>query len=384
MSRRKPRSSRRPGFRTARPGAPPGTINVETHTLPSAIHAIAYGKEIAVERNCRTIADLDDLIDRYPVLWVNVDGLGDLAALVGLAKRFELHPLAMEDVVNVHQRAKIDQFGSCTFLVSHMVRAGEFLELEQVSLFVGKNFVISFQEQPGWDCLEPVRERIRKNVTRIREAGPGYLAYSLLDAVVDNYFPVLEALGERLETLEDEIILNPSREMVAQVHDLKRMLLNLRRSIWPQREALNVLIRDDVPHFDHESRLYLRDVYDHSVRIIDLIETYREICSDLMDLYLSSISNRMNEVMRVLTVISTLFIPLTFIAGVYGMNFDPDSSRWNMPELRWYLGYPLCMGLMAVVTIGQLIFFWRRGWIGQGRWQSQPLIPTQSEPKDKK
>ncbi|MCY2964028.1 MAG: magnesium/cobalt transporter CorA, partial [Planctomycetota bacterium] len=264
-------------------------------------------------------------------------------------------------------------------LVSHMVRLEETLELEQISMFVGPNFVISFQERPGWDCLEPVRERVRKCVTRVREAGPGYLAYSLLDAVVDHYFPVLEAYGERLETLEDQIILQPDRSAVAEVHDVKRELLNVRRSIWPQREALNVMVRDDIANFDPETRLYLRDVYDHAVRIIDLVETYREICSDLMDLYLSSVSNRMNEVMKVLTVISTLFIPLTFIAGVYGMNFDPDSSPWNMPEVRWYLGYPLCMGLMAVVSIAQLYFFYRRGWIGRGKWGAQPLFPpTQS------
>ncbi len=375
MTRRKTRSSRRRLKPLTAPGAPPGTLTIDPDSPAPAIHVLAYGKDAFVEKNVARTADLRELIGKFPVLWVNVDGLGDLSVLVQLAEMFDLHPLAMEDVVNVHQRAKVDQFGSRTFLVSHMVRMEESLELEQISMFVGPNFVISFQERPGWDCLEPVRERVRKCVTRVREAGPGYLAYSLLDAVVDHYFPVLEAYGERLETLEDQILLHPDRGAVAEVHDVKRELLNVRRSIWPQREALNVMVRDDIANFDPETRLYLRDVYDHAVRIIDLVETYREICSDLMDLYLSSVSNRMNEVMKVLTVISTLFIPLTFIAGVYGMNFDPDSSPWNMPEVRWYLGYPLCVGLMVVVSIAQLYFFYKRGWIGRGKWGAQPLFP---------
>jgi magnesium transporter len=239
------------------------------------------------------------------------------------------------------------------------------LESEQVSLFLGPDFVVTFQERPG-DCLEPVRERIRKKVARIRDAGPGYLTYSILDAVIDHFFPLLEAYGERLETLEDRIILRPDRSVVAEIHDMKRELLYVRRAIWPQREALNTLVRDDIPHISAETRLYLRDCYDHCVRLIDLVETYREVCSDLMDLYLSSISNRMNEIMKVLTIISTLFIPLTFVVGVYGMNFD-TASPWNMPELKWYFGYPLCLALMAAITVGQIFFFRRKGWIGQPR-----------------
>jgi len=374
MSRRKPRSRRKTSVR-ARPGTAPGTLVVDPQSAPSQVHVLAYGRDEVVEHDLPELNQLPALLAKYPVVWVNVDGLGNLAVLQELARVFALHPLAMEDVVNLHQRAKVETFHNHVFLVTHMAQLADTLEMEQISLFVGSNFVISFQERPGWDCLESVRERIRKSVTRIREAGPGYLAYALIDAVVDHYFPVLEQYGERLELLEDSILLHPERQTIAQVHAVKRELLHLRRAIWPQREALNILVRDEIPPFDGETRIYLRDVYDHAVRIIDLTETYREICSDLMDLYLSSVSNRMNEVMKVLTVISTLFIPLTFIAGLYGMNFQTEASPWNMPELTWYLGYPLCLLAMLVISALQLWFFYRRGWIGPGRWAEKSLIP---------
>src|SRR5262245_7632857 len=251
-------------------------------------------------------------------------------------------------------------------MLSHSISMTGHLVSEQLSLFLGPDFVITFQERPG-DCLEPVRERIRKQETRVREADAGYLAYAILDAVTDHYFPILEAYGERLEALEDRIVARPDRAVVAEIHDMKRELLYIRRAVWPQREALNTLVRDEIPHITAETRLYLRDCYDHSVRIIDLVETYREVCSDLMDLYLSSISNRMNEIMKVLTIISTLFIPLTFVVGIYGMNFDPQSSPLNMPELKWYFGYPMCLALMIAIAIAQLFYFRHKGWIGQGR-----------------
>ncbi len=353
--------------RRAKPGTAPGTLTVDPEAPRPEIRLMAYGPDRVVER---TIAEVDELrafVGQWPVCWVNVDGLGDRSTLERLAAIFGLHPLAMEDVVNTHQRAKVDQYGDLTFVVTHMVELGDHFEAEQVSLFLGSNFVITFQERPGWDCLEPVRDRIRRHVLRMRDAGSGHLAYSILDAVIDHYFPVLEAYGERLEVLEDSIVGQPDRGTIAEVHAVKRELLELRRAIWPQREAINVLVRDDIPHVNTETRLYLRDVYDHAVRIIDLVETHREVCSDLMDLYLSSISNRMNEVMKVLTVISTIFIPLTFIVGVYGMNFNTSASPWNMPELNWYLGYPLCLSLMAGITAGQFLFFKRKGWIGGGK-----------------
>jgi magnesium transporter len=366
-------SWRRKMKRRTQPGAPPGTLTVDPAAPRPVIRLMAYGPDRFIERDIAHVDELREFVGHWPVCWVNVDGLGDALTLERLADLFQLHPLAMEDVVNTHQRAKVDQFGELTFIVTHMVELTDHFESEQVSLFLGPNFVITFQERPGWDCLEPVRDRIRKQVLRVREAGPGYLTYAILDAVIDHYFPVLEAYGERLESLEDKIVGQPGRGVVGEVHAVKRELLYLRRAIWPQREALNTLVRDDIPHISAETRLYLRDVYDHAVRIIDLVETYREVCSDLMDLYLSSISNRMNEIMKVLTVISTIFIPLTFIVGVYGMNFNTAASPWNMPELNWHFGYPLCLALMAVITVGQFVFFWRKGWIGGTRESSNNL-----------
>jgi magnesium transporter len=352
--------------RRAAPGTAPGSLTVDPQAPKPVIRLLAYNSEKYIERDIVDPQELRHFLGHWHVCWVDVDGLGDAHTLEQIAAIFHLHPLAMEDVVNVHQRAKVDTFGDRTFMVTHMFSMTEHLESEQVSLFLGPDFVITFQERPG-DCLEPVRERIRKQETRVREADAGYLAYAILDAVTDHYFPILEAYGERLEVLEDRIVARPDRGVVAEIHDMKRELLYVRRAIWPQREALNTLVRDEIPHISAETRLYLRDCYDHSVRIIDLLETYREVCSDLMDLYLSSISNRMNEIMKVLTIISTLFIPLTFVVGVYGMNFDTQASPWNMPELKWPFGYPLCVALMIAIAIGQLFFFRHKGWIGQSK-----------------
>ena len=350
--------------RRAAPGAPPGSLTIDPQAPRPVIRLLAYSHDQYIARDITHPDELRQFLGHWPVCWVNVDGLGDAAVLEQLAAIFKLHPLAMEDVVNVHQRSKVDTFGDRTFVVTHMFRMADHLQSEQVSLFLGPDFVITFQEEAGWDCLEPVRERIRKQATRLCTAGPGHLTYEILDAVIDHYFPVLETFGERLESLEDRILLNPDRAVVAEIHDLKRELLYVRRAVWPQREALNTLVRDEIPHINAEARLYLRDCYDHCVRIIDLVETYREVCSDLMDLYLSSISNRMNEIMKVLTIISTLFIPLTFIVGIYGMNFD-TSSPYNLPELKWRYGYPLCLAVMVIITIGQALFFRRKGWIGR-------------------
>ncbi|MBI3300790.1 MAG: magnesium/cobalt transporter CorA, partial [Deltaproteobacteria bacterium] len=292
------------------------------------------------EQEIRDPQRVRDFLDRWPVTWVDVEGLGDVETIRTLGEIFGLHRLALEDVINVHQRAKVEQYGEHHFIVTRMVRLGEHLETEQLSLFLGKNFVLTFQEGHPGDCLDLIRERIRQKRGRIRDAGLDYLAYALLDAVVDCYFPILEEYGERLETLEDEILTRPHNGAVARIHEIKRNLLTLRRAIWPQRETFNTLLREEMPLVTDETRLYLRDCYDHTTQIIDLIETYRELGSDLIDVYLSSVSNRTNEIMRVLTVIATIFIPLTFLVGVYGMNFNPASSPWNMPELNWYWGYP--------------------------------------------
>jgi magnesium transporter len=328
------------------------------------IRILAYGPEEVVEQEITEPGRVRDFLNKWPVLWLDVEGLGDVETIRTLGEVFGLHRLALEDVLSVHQRPKIEQYGEYYFIVTRMVRLGEHLETEQLSLFLGKNFILTFQEGRPGDCLNLIRERIRQKGGRIREAGLDYLAYALLDAIVDCYFPILEEYGERLEAFEDEILTRPYGDTVARIHEIKRNLLTLRRAIWPQRETFNTLLRDELPLVTNETRLYLRDCYDHVTQLIDLIETYRELGADLIDVYLSSISNRTNEIMRVLTVISTIFIPLTFIAGVYGMNFNSSASPWNMPELNWFWGYPLSLALMAAVALGQLIFFRRRGWLG--------------------
>jgi magnesium transporter len=350
--------------RRARPGAPPGSVIVDPKAPKPRMRVIAYGPERYVEKEIADPDEVRTLLNQWPVCWINVDGLGDAELLQRLAEIVRLHPLALEDVVNLHQRAKVEAYGEQAFIVTHMVQLKEQLGIEQLSLYLGENFVVTFQQEPEWDCLGPVRERIRKGLSQVRQRGSGYLAYSLIDAVIDQYFPVLESYGERLEALEDQIVLRPTQRRTSELHELKRELLHLRRILWPLRDALNTLLRDPIPHIDAETRVYLRDCYDHMLRILDFVETDREVCSDLMDLYLTSISNRMNEVMKVLTVIATIFIPLTFIAGVYGMNFDTEVSPWNMPELKWEYGYPACLAVMLVIAVGLLVYFRRKGWIG--------------------
>ncbi len=298
------------------------------------------------------------------MVWVNVAGLGDVEILRAVATIFGVHHLALEDVVHVHQRPKVEVYGEHIFVVLRVLSGdGMISKTEQLSLFLGARFVLTFQERID-DALEPIRRRLRKIGPRMHGKGPDYLAYAIIDTVVDSYFPVLETLGERMEEIEDEVILSPVAGTAREVHCLSRSLLELRRAIWPTRDAINTLIREPYSVLSDSTRLYLRDCADHAARAIDLIETYRELGSNLMSLYQSMVSNRMNEVMKVLTIIATIFIPLSFVAGVYGMNFDPEASRWNMPELTWTWGYPAVLSLMLVMALGMLLFFKRRGWLG--------------------
>jgi magnesium transporter len=345
------------------PGTAPGTLQIDPKAPPPALRVMAFGPDSLEERAVGSVEELPALLGRKPVLWLNVDGLGDEGTLLRLGEIFGLHRLALEDVVGQHQRAKIEPYADHLFIVARVPQPGERLETEQLSLFLGRDFLLTFQERPG-DCFDPIRERLRKGGARIRSAGPDYLAYALLDAVVDSYFPVLEAYGEGLDALEDEVVERPERRAVSRIHEVKRDLLTLRRTIWPLRELLNALLRDPSPLVADETRTYLRDCYDHAIQIMDMVETYREISSSLTEAYLSSLSNRMNEVMKVLTVIATIFMPLGFLAGLYGMNFRTDVSPWNMPELGWRFGYPFCLGVMAAAAVAMLIYFRRKGWIG--------------------
>lgn len=366
------RRKHRDVIRRTKPGASPGSVVVDPQASKPRLTVIAYDKTQFVEQQDVPLAAVKGMLGKYAVVWLNVDGLGDAATIEEVGKLFGFHRLALEDVVNVHQRAKVDDYGDNLFIVSRMAHDTDPICTEQLSIFLGKDYVVTFQDMPG-DSLEPVRERLRKAIGRIRYSPPDYLAYALLDATIDGYYPVLEGVSDRLEHVEEEVLERADEAAVKPMRQLKHDLLQLRRAIWPHREALGLLIRERHAQVSDETRVYLRDVYDHVVQLIDLVEVYRELAMDLRDFYMSAVSNRINETMRVLTIVSTIFIPLTFIAGVYGMNFD------YMPELRWRYGYPLCLAAMAVTVALMLAYFRGQGWI-RLRW----LLPKrhQMPPKD--
>lgn len=344
------------------PGSAPGTLIAVPGSVEPKLDLLAYGPTDFIHKEIADVSELKDYIGKWPVVWVNVEGLGNIAKIQEIGDLFKIHHLALEDIINVHERAKVERYGDDLFLVMHMIELEKHLETEQLSVFTGKGFVVTFQEGPI-DTLNPARERIRRGQGHIRQLGADYLVYSIIDSVLDNYFPILEEYGEILDELEDHIIQKPSTEVVANVHSVKRDLLILRRAVWPLREAINTLIRDTETLFSDETRIHMRDCYDHAVRIIDFIETYRELAADLMDVYLSSLSNRMNEVMKVLTIITTLFVPPTLVAGIYGMNFNTEISNWNMPELNWYFGYQFALALMFAMTLAVVGLLWYKGWL---------------------
>ena len=346
------------------PGSAPGTLNIPADAQPTELLLVNYSPEGATQR-AATLEDVDQYLNRDSIFWLDVRGLGTESTLRQIGERAQLHPLLLEDVVNVPHNPKIDYYEDHLLVIMQMVRpkpSGRGFTSEQVSFVLGRKRLLTFQEESSWDCFESVRDRIRHNIGIVRSQGADYLMYTLIDTIIDSFFPVLDSLGEYIDTLEDEVVTNPSRNTIEKIHDLRRRLMKLRRYLWPQRTVINSLIRDGSQFLSSEMRIYLQDCYDHVVQVIDILENYREIVSSLMDVYLSSVSNRMNEVMKLLTVISSIFIPLTFIVGVYGMNFDPQASPWNMPELDWDYGYPAVWGLMIVIAAGLVVFFWRRGW----------------------
>lgn len=350
-------------------GASPGTLFPSPDAHPTNLHWYLYGPHTCEEQHKVPVHSVPDPIPEGSVLWVDVRGLSDTVQLEFLAHRFQIHALALADIVNTPQRPKAEAYQDHTLIICHMLSMGADGEIhvEQISVVHGANFVITVQEREhDGDVLDPVRKRLRQAKGRIRAAGADYLTYAILDAVVDAYFPVLEQISQLLEDLELPVLEHPTRETGKRVYAFKRTLLAVRRSIWPQREAFMVLLREEDGLMTAATRVFLRDVVDHTVQVVDLVETYREFTASLMELYLSSVNNRMNEVVKVLTIISTIFLPLSFIAGVYGMNFDPGTSRWNMPELRWAYGYPLALGMMALVGGGMLVWFRRVGWMGGG------------------
>jgi len=341
-----------------RPGTTPGTLaspEAATSAAPR-LTVINYTPEDVSEIEAKTVEECLDSLGKPGVTWINIDGLGQPNILARLGERLHFHPLALEDVFNVPQRPKLEAYGDHYFLIMRMVRVTPELTEEQVSLFFGPSYVVTVQERADGDVFEGVRDRIRKSRGRLRVAGADHLTYALLDAVIDAYFPVLEGLGERLERLEDECILDRGDLLLPKIQALRRDLLTLRRTIWPTREAVVALGREESTLITSETRLFLRDCYDHTLEALEIVETDRETASSVMEVYLAMQNQRLNEVMKVLTVAATLFIPLTFIASVYGMNFA------LMPELKWRYGYPATLCLMATVAAGLIYYFKRRGW----------------------
>jgi len=348
-------------FRRSRParGAPPGTLAPPQGAHAPILRWISYGPGHLEEGEARDAAELP-MPRAGLVLWVDVQGLGDGKLVQAIGERFELHPLAVADTVNTGQRPKVEEYGDVAYVVLRMLERNSHCSTEQFSLFVLPHAVISFQEVPG-DCLDPLRQRLRAGRIRLREEGSGYLACMMIDGIVDDYFLLLEQLGERLEELEMAVVERPSPQILQRVYRLKHDLLGVRRSVWPVREMLATLMRLDCPRFGPVVQPYLRDAADHALQVADVLETYREVAASYLDVYLSSVSQRTNDTMRVLTVIATIFIPLTFLAGVYGMNFE------QMPELHEPWGYPAFWAVSGTLGGVLLYVFWRVGWLGTRR-----------------
>jgi len=350
-------------FRKGHPpvGARPGTLVIPANAPRPTIDVIHYSPSEHLALQSTSIAAIAPLLKEGTTTWIDIEGLGDEKLLREIGDLFHIHPLALEDVANAPQRPKAEEYDEHLLLFTRMARLTDDMErdVEQVAMFVGTNYVLSFGERPG-DVLDPVRNRIREGKGAIRGGGPGYLAYAILDTIIDAYYPVIERLSHRLERMEDRVLVSPTPKVLDQLNRIKTDLVLLRRGVWPQLETLNRLLRETNPCLGDEVQVYLRDPTDHCAQLVDVIDSHRELVNGLLNTYLSVVSNRTNEVMKVLTIMSSIFIPLTFLAGIYGMNFE------FMPELHKQWSYPILLGLMAAIALFMTFYFWRKGWIGRG------------------
>ncbi len=341
-------------------GLPPGTpvyIGDEA-PKPTTITEISYDEENYIEKVINELSEIEGSLKKPDNTWININGL-DPSDIIKVGEIVGFHPLIQEDILNTQQRPKVEEYPDHIFFVLKMItfnETNEAIEIEQVSYILGDTYLISFQEKEG-DCFNLIRQRIKTNKGIIRKMGVDYLTYTLIDLIVDNYFTVLEKIGDRLEEIEDELVVNPRIETLHNIYDMKREMIVLRKSVWPLREVISRLDRIGSKQFKESTSIYIRDVYDHTIQVIEAIETYRDLLSGMLDIYLSSISNKMNQIMQVLTIIGTIFIPLTFLAGIYGMNFQ------YMPELGWRNAYPALLSVMAVITLIMIAFFKRRKWL---------------------
>jgi len=348
------RSSKKAGM------SPGSLVHVGEQKIDKArISIMNYDPDRLEEKQLKRIDESYAYKDTPPVTWINIDGLHDVELIEKVGAHFGIHSLTLEDIVNTGQRPKVDDFEDYIYLVFKMLKFDDttgHIASEQVSLILGPHYLISFQEAAG-DVFNFVRERIRKGRVRIRKSGPDYLAYALIDAVVDHYFLILEKIGEKIELFEDRVHSEPTPEVLQNIHALKREIIYFRKQVWPIREVLNVWQKTESPLMQEAHKVFISDVYDHTIQVIDTIESFRDIIGGMMDLYLSTLSNRMNEVMKVLTIMATIFIPLTFVAGIYGMNFK------FMPELEWKWSYPVLWILLIVIFLGMLLYFKRKKWL---------------------
>ena len=342
-------------------GLAPGTlVHIGEKKIEKVrIRIIDYDEEHIEEKEVQSIEECFPFKETPTVTWVNIDGLHEIEVIERLGEHLNIHPLVLEDIANTGQRPKLEDFDDYVFLVVKMLyfdKEEEETHAEQFSLILGPHWLVTFQERVG-DVFEHVRERLRKGKGRSRKSGPDYLATVLLDAIVDKYFSILEKFGDRIEFMEDELVDYPTPETLQTIHTLKREMIYLRKSVWPLREVISGLERGESPLIKKPTRAYVKDLYDHTIQVIDTVETFRDMVSGMLDIYLSSVSNRMNEVMKVLTIMATIFIPLTFMAGIYGMNFE------YMPELKWKFSYPLFWVALIAVVLVMLMFFRRKKWL---------------------
>jgi magnesium transporter len=370
----KPGLSKRKRSRHAPPGTAPGSLNVPEGSLKPKVKIFSYDADSFEEKDVQGVQAIKSQVENFPNKkhWIDIRGFGDKLFFEQLADGFGIHRLQMEDVFNVYQRAKAEDYQGHLFLISRCLREENgSITNDQLSLFLGKNYVITIQDRYE-DMLEPVRDRLRQGKGYVRKYGPDYLLYALMDVVLDNFFPVIESISDRLDALQDALIDNPTRDKLNRVLITKRDLIMLRRAIWSERDKVNDILCSNFPLISESTKIFFRDSYDHCVHVLDLVESYREVTASLMDVYMSSVSNKMNQVMKVLTIISTIFIPLTFIVGLYGMNFsytDPITGKilpLNMPELYSPYGYVTVVAIMVVIVIGLLYFFVKKGWLTKG------------------
>jgi magnesium transporter len=348
--------------KTDKTGIPPGTLVYkgaeQDNNLPVRLTLIQYNETEFIEKEFTEVNDCMKHIVPGMVHWINVDGVHKVEVIDALGKLFNIHPLTLEDVVNTEQRPKFEDYDTYVVAILKMIYLDENVNAEQLSIILKENMVISFQEMLGGDAFDIIRNRIRQGKGRVRKCGADYLAYALLDAVVDTYFVILEKMSDRIEVLEEELVNEPDQQTLKMLHSLKRQMIFLRKAVWPMRELLNTMERSETHLITPATDIYLRDLYDHTIRAIDTVETQRDLLSGMMDIYLSSISVKMNEVMKVLTIISTIFIPVTFIAGVYGMNFHV--GMWELDEPY---GYAITWAVMLAVMISLVIYFKKKKWL---------------------